>query len=300
MKFQRRSLCLIVFFLLAGANAFAQGAKAEKKEQCAEQDYKCQLELRMTAIKSDPKNPENYYSLGLVHSRFGAHKEAIDAYNLYIAIPGVKAEYLADGYNNRGVAYRALKKPDLAYADYTKAMELKPTDASFIVNRANVSVDLKKPDQAIADYDRAIVLNPGYAPAYAQRGLLNSNLSKSDEALKDFGKAIELDPAYGEAYYNRGVVLSARKEYAKALLDYDKYITLVTDPIYLTDAHMNRGIAYYYIGEVPKALAEFSRVIELRPNFANGYRARSMIYREMNKNDLAEVDEKKAAQLSGN
>ncbi len=43
---------------------------------------------------------------------------------MYVGIPGLKAEYLADGYNHRGVSKRKLGRADLAVADYTKAFEL--------------------------------------------------------------------------------------------------------------------------------------------------------------------------------
>jgi Tfp pilus assembly protein PilF len=46
-----------------------------------------------------------------------------------------------------------------------------------------------------------------------------------------------------------------------------------------------------------QALADFTKVIELDPTRANGYKARAMVYREMKKNDLAEADEKKAREL---
>ena len=36
---------------------------------CGEQDYKCQLDGRMKALQADPKNPENYYNIGIVFQR---------------------------------------------------------------------------------------------------------------------------------------------------------------------------------------------------------------------------------------
>jgi tetratricopeptide (TPR) repeat protein len=264
---------------------------------CGERDFKCQLDSRMKALQADPKNPENYYNVGIVFQRSGAHAQAIESFSMYIMIPGVKPEYVADGYNNRGISQRALKKPDLAYADYTKAIELNPRKPEYLVNRANALVDMKKFDDAMAGYAQAIKLDPTYGQAYAQRGILSSGQGRIDDAMRDFAKSIEVSPTYAEPYYNRGTIYSGRKEFAKAIPDYEKYVSLIADPVYLADGYINLGIAQFYTGNPQKAVDAFTKVIEVRPKWPNGYRARAMVYREMKKNDLADADERRAADL---
>lgn len=265
---------------------------------CPEKDYKCQLDVRMKALQTDPKNPENYYNLGIVFQRSGAHKEAIEAFSMYLVIPGVKPELQADGYNNRAISQRALKRPELAYIDYSKAIELNSKKPEFLVNRGNASADMKNVEQAFDDYQRAITLDPKYAQAYAQRGILYSSQARIDDALRDFSKSIELDPKYAEPYYNRGTLNFQRKEWTKAIPDFDKYVGLVENLNYLADGYMNRGICHYYNGNKQKALEDFSKVIELQPKQPKAYRARAMLYREMKKDDLAAADERKAAELA--
>ena len=264
---------------------------------CGDRDFKCQLDGRMKALENDPKNPENYYNVGIVLQRSGVHKNAVEAFSMYVMIPGLKPDLAADGYNNRGISQRALKRPDLAYADYSKAVELNPTKPEFLVNRGNASVDLKKIDDAMADYARAIKLDPKYARSYAQRAILHSSQGRVDDGLRDYARSIELEPAYPEPYYNRGTIYSGRKEFAKAIPDYEKYVSLVKDPIYLADGFMNLGIAQFYAGDPAKSVESFTKVIDLRPRFRNGYLARAMVYREMKKPNLAEADERRAAEL---
>jgi len=266
---------------------------------CPESDFKCQLDNRMKALQADPKNPENYYDLGLVYQRSKNHKEAAETFSMYVAIPGLSAEYQADGYNNRGISYRAMKQPDLAIADYTKAAELFPKrKAQFFTNRGNAWADKKDIVKARADYDAAIKFDPSYALAYSGRGLLSSDQSRLDDAIVDFTKAIELDPAYEEPYYNRGTMYYQRKEYAKAIPDFDKYVGLVKDPVYLADGHLNRGLSHLNTGNLQNALDDSNKVIALRPTFAKGYTLRALVYREMKKPELAAADEKRAAELS--
>ncbi|MBP6003853.1 MAG: tetratricopeptide repeat protein [Pyrinomonadaceae bacterium] len=264
---------------------------------CGERDFKCQLDSRMKALQADPKDPENYYNLGIVFQRSGAHAQAVESFSMYIMIPGLKPEFVADGYNNRGISQRALKKPDLAYADYTKAIELNPKKPEYLVNRANASVDMKKVDLSMTDYAQAIKVDPAYGQAYAQRGLLYANQGRVDDAMRDFAKSIEVSPTYAEPYYNRGTIYSGKKEFAKAIPDYEKYVSLISDPVYLSDGYMNLGIAQFYTGNPQRAVDAFTRVIEFQPKWPDGYRARAMVYREMKKIDLAEADERRASEL---
>jgi len=289
----KRIILLTVCILLLGISNF----KAQTWG-CGERDFKCQLDVRMKALKDDPKDPDNYYNLGIVFQRNGSHKEAVETFSMYISIPGLKPQLVADGYNNRAISQRALNNLELAYADYTKAIELKPTDPIYLVNRGNLNAARKNADEALADYARAIAIDPKYYSTYAQRGILYVNISRIDEALRDFAKSIELNPSYAEPYYNRGTVYSGRKEYDKAIPDYTKYVSLIDDPVYLADGYINRGIANRYLGNPQKALEDFSKVIELRPKWQNGYRARALLYREMKKPDLATADEKTAVDLA--
>jgi tetratricopeptide (TPR) repeat protein len=264
---------------------------------CGERDFKCQLDGRMKALQADPKNPENYYNVGIVFQRSGAHEQAVESFSMYIMIPGLKPEFIADGYNNRGISQRALKKPDLAYADYTKAIELNPKKPEYLVNRANASVDMKKMDDAMTDYGQAIKIDPNYGLAYAQRGILYNSQGRVDDALRDFAKSIELSPTYAEPYYNRGTIYSGKKEFAKAIPDYERYVSLVRDPVFLSDGYMNLGIAQFYTGNPQKAVDSFTKAIEAQPKRTNGYKARAMVYREMKRTDLADADERRAVEL---
>ena len=266
--------------------------------KCGEKDFKCQRDAAMSALKADPKNPENYYNIALVFQKSGWHKEAAEGFMMYVNIPGVSAERRSDGYNNLGISHRALKQPDLAYEDYTKAIELVPTNPAFFVNRGNASVDLNKADEALADYEKAISIDPKYDKAYAQRGILYNVLSRGDEALKDLSKAIELDPSNAEPYYNRGTLYFQNKQFAKAIPDLSKYILVIDDPVYLSDAYVNRGISYALTEDPEKALNDLSKAIELSPNAVNIYKARAVVYRALGNAKAAEADEQKATELS--
>lgn len=106
------------------------------------------------AIRLDPKDPENYFFLGLAFVEKEKFAEALDAYN--------------------------------------KAVELGSREASTYNNRGNVYRDLKQEDKALADYDEAIRIDPKYSLAYVSRGLLKYTRGHKQSACQDFKKACEL------------------------------------------------------------------------------------------------------------
>ncbi len=282
---KRASILLIsLIFLLCSTASFAQ-------VKCGENDLKCQLDAAMAALKADPKNPENYYNVAYVFQKSGSHEAAVEGFTMYVSIPGLSDEFRADGYNSIGISHRAMKQPELAYDDFTKAMELAPKNAIFVVNRGNANVDLGKSELALADYKEALRIDPRSSHAYAQRGILYNALSRKDEALQDFNKAIEFDPENAEPYYNRGTIYFHNNEFDKAIGDYDKYISVIKDPVYLADGYLNRGIAHASIGESQKALNDLTKAIELRPDRPNNYKARALVYRALGKEDAAKADD---------
>lgn len=298
MTVMKVSLLLLTMLLSCIGTGLGQQV-VDETWGCGLRDYKCQLDTRMKALAANPKEPENYYNLGIVYMRMGQNSLAVEAFSMYLQIPGVDPKLRADGYSNRGISQRALKRPDLAIEDYSKGIELNPRDTRLYINRANANADLKKHPAAVADYDRAIEINPKYGFAYAQRGNYLSGQGRVEAGLADLAKAIELDPAYPESYYNRAVIYLERKEYPRAISDLDKYIPLIAhNPQYTVDGLMNRGIAHYYTGSKERAIADLTKAAEVMPTFPNAYRARAMVYRSMKKDDLAAADEKRAADLA--
>ena len=62
-----------------------------------------------------------------------------------------------------------------------------------------------KYESAIKDYTKAIELNPTNVEYYFLRGEANSDLNHYLSAAEDYSKIIELEPDNGNAYYNRGI-----------------------------------------------------------------------------------------------
>jgi len=80
------------------------------------------------------------------------------------------ADALLKAYDNRAEAYDRLDKYDLAIADRTAIIALKPNDAGAWRDRGDVYDDADDDDRAIADYGRSLRLKPDDAVTFNNRG----------------------------------------------------------------------------------------------------------------------------------
>lgn len=100
-----------------------------------------------------------------------------------------------------------------------------PTTAREYYDRAGRQERDKRYALAIADYSKAIKLDPKFVEAYWNRSALyggQPDLNKRDcaKAAADLTKVIEIDPKRFSAWYNRGLTYECMGEIDKAIADY--------------------------------------------------------------------------------
>lgn len=110
------------------------------------------------------------------------------------------------------------------------------------------------------------------------------NLCYEYRERKDYDKSIEEctkqinDDAWDKAiaYNNRGIVYNAKGNFEKAISDYSRAIEL--KPEY-ANAYNNRGVAYYAKGNLDRAISDYNKAIELNPKHVNAYSNRGLAYK---------------------
>lgn len=123
---------------------------------------------------------------------------------------------------NRGVAKNDLQDYIGAIADFTKAIELDPTDAETYYARGYAKLYQQDYIGSIADLTNAIEINPNYGQAYISRGYTKSYLQDYRGAIADYTKAIKIDPTDARAYYGRGLAKIALGQKESGCLDLSK------------------------------------------------------------------------------
>jgi tetratricopeptide (TPR) repeat protein len=89
---------------------------------------------------------------------------------------------------------------DLAIAEFSKAIRLKPGNMYARVDRGLAYADKGDWDKAIADYNEAIRLVPNRPGLYHIRGIAYSHKGEYEKAVADYNEAIRLKPDYAAAY----------------------------------------------------------------------------------------------------
>ena len=87
-------------------------------------------------------------------------------------------------------------------------------------------------------------MDPGHISAIYHLGAALRTLARLDEALAAYDRALSLDAALPWAAYNRGLILSRQDRYAAAVADFTR--TLELDPNYATPAEQSPNYAWAY------------------------------------------------------
>lgn len=144
----------------------------------------------------------------------------------------------------------------------------------------------------------------GASPAWAggmddaNAGLAALNGGNYDEAIRLYTKAIasgELSQDYlSIAYINRGRSWYFKKDFDKAIADFTKAIEI--DPKD-ADAYYARGLVRHIKGDYDKAIADYTKVIEINPKRAKAYKARGFCWEAKGQYDKAKADYAKAKEI---
>lgn len=263
-------------------------------------DYKGAIDQFTTALEQQgvPDKMINpaaiyFYKAGAHYYKTGANEIDLAIADLTMAIK-IKPDFV-QAFNNRGFLYDERGEYDRAIADYDKAIEINADDAEVYNNRGCTYDKKGEYDRAIADYNRAIEFDPKLVEAYNNRGVTYSKQGEYDRAIADYNRAIEINPKYAEVYYNRGCNYNDKGEHDRAIADYNKAIEC--NPKY-SDAYYNRGNTYIKKAEYDRAMADYSKAIEFNPKLVEAYINRGNIYSKQGKYDLAISDYSKAIDIN--
>jgi serine/threonine protein kinase/tetratricopeptide (TPR) repeat protein len=119
-------------------------------------------------------------------------------------------------------------------------------------------------------------------------------------ALSYLSEAIELAPADEVPWRVRGGAYAKRGQLGKAIADYSKAIELKPNDHGNLAAWNNRGIAYYRLGQLDKAVVDYSKAIDLKADCVGAWINRGEAYHQLGQLDKAVADFSKAIRLDPN
>ncbi len=157
-----------------------------------------------------------------------------------------------------------------------EAFRLNPKDPFAYSTQGWIWAAEKNFEKALANYDKAIALNPSYG-LYKSRGDTWIDAGDYGRGLADFDTALRINPQDGGSHMGRGRALGFAKRFPEAIKAYDEAIKLSPrDPF----AYHNRGLAHLNLGEEhnDRAVADFTKALELFPQFGDPYAHRAEIW----------------------
>jgi tetratricopeptide (TPR) repeat protein len=116
------------------------------------------------------------------------------------------ADTVASILAHAGIAWMEADDLDRAYAAQSAALELNPTSAPILIDRAMVLAARKNYWDAIDDLNKAIEINPDDPVAYVYRASAYRFVEANDLAMDDANRALSRDPDNAEALLERGIL----------------------------------------------------------------------------------------------
>jgi TonB family protein len=151
-------------------------------------------------------------------------------------------------------------------------------------------------DCALGACAEAIRLDPQNADAYYCRAMMLRDKGERDKALADIDEAIKLKGDKAQFYNLRGVLYGDKNMYEKGLADLNRQIELMGSDATHYD-YARRGDFYYELDKPEEAIKDYTKAIELKPDYQYHYSDRASAYEKLGKKDLAEADKLKASEL---
>lgn len=269
----------------------ANQAKAEEYFKQGQKLWK-EFEIRPTieaytkALELNPNYTAALSERGIVYFMIKESQNAVSDFDKVLKIEPNNARIL----HFRGLALTdiALKTKDedndrktagdiaqRALADFSKAIELDPKNISYYNGRGKLILEFGFYKEAVSDFEKSISIEPN-AVAYTELGLAKYYLDEKD-AIEQLNKAIKIAPKFAEAYYVRGTINRDEGRYKEAILDFDEAIR---HNQYNAKYYNTRGMLYFRLQDGHMAVADFTRAIKEKNDYAMAYYNRAFAYKK--------------------
>ncbi len=237
-------------------------------------DYSKAIKAYDTAIKYQPKNPENHFLKAIACLKVDSSSCIIKNMAKAIDITDTNPDY----YHLKGIGHKLKDEKYKAWESYDKAIALDSNHYKTLGAKYNLFGYYGDYGLAIEMLDRMIDLKPNKPELYYKKGSMyyywddfndsdEFNESPQREAIKSLTKAIELTKDSAKYFRRRGKALKSVGSLDSALKDFNKAIAL--DPYNLANYESIHWIYFTARNEKMKAKKLRERCFD---TFSNKYK----------------------------
>lgn len=248
-----------------------------KNAEC--ESYAAGLALKALSMAQANKNSESV--LGLFERALEG-----DPKNLDVRI--LRARYLAENGDMSG----AIGDVSAVIKEYERTVSTKPEYSDIYVMRGWYYTVLGAHEHAVVDFSKAISIKADQTDYYSLRAWSLRQLERNQEAVSDLTRFLELTETSpntedrAKAHLDRGFAYAALEDSNKAVADFNESVKLYPTP----SCHYALGCVRAAEGRYHDSLKEFSRAVELQPDFTEAYAARAEVHRIIGNPHLADQD----------
>jgi tetratricopeptide (TPR) repeat protein len=177
------------------------------------------------ALDLDPDHSRSHVAMARLYMERRLFTEAAAEFDLAISGQPRNAEL----YYHRGTVRQASGHGEEALADFSKAVELQPFEASYLAARGQAFHRVRREsEKAKADFSEAIRIDKNCFAAWYQSGVLHHELKELEAAEHDLRRAAAIR-ASPEGSLALGRVLHDQGDYDKALSLYRQALEIYKD-----------------------------------------------------------------------
>lgn len=134
-----------------------------------------------------------------------------------------------------------------------------------------------KYDEALQHVINALAINSLSVETYEKKINILLLADREREISKEIDDLIKEHIQQPEYYYLRALLNMSRQKPQKAIEDLENAIYYQMPEKYMDKVYLNRGMAYYNIGDFIKAEADFQSALEINPKYSKVYHSWGML-----------------------
>lgn len=164
----------------------------------------------LTKIKKEESGSFIYYCLGIVKTKMGKDKEAIDYFTK--VIDSNDKNNLINALENRAIIYSKNENTySKANADYENYVKLNSNISDQHYLKVKILRNMKNYEDCFEEYKILISLNPNNVEILLNVGILLEVMNNNEEALNYYNQALKLAPTFCMALIKKAFVLNKLK-----------------------------------------------------------------------------------------
>ena len=237
------------------------------------------------ALQLDPKNAYIPAQIGWLHLR----RESLTTGLAELGTALKLDEHIPEAHNNFGLCYLGIGKPELSFASFSRALELRPDFHAVHYQWGYAHALMKNQGAAMREWDLCVRYEPANADCHSNRGIIFYQKGQFDEAIAEFRQVIALRQTRMEDYSNLGLAYAkagkmlqdaakaskktndprmkqALERHKQAIDMFDRALVLDSRNVML---HSNRGLACFFASQPEQAMSEWGQVSKIDPAYAN-------------------------------